>query len=62
MKLFDLLSRLCWALGLLSMLAAVIIKWRHLAGTLDIAPHTGFIVASTLFLCALATRDLLPKQ
>jgi hypothetical protein len=62
MKIYDVISRLCWGLGLLSMLAALVIKWRHLAGTLDIAPHTGFVVASALFLCALATRDMSRTQ
>ena len=58
MTIYRIISQLCWVLGILSMVAAVIIKWRQLAGTLNIAPHTGFIVAGALFLCVLATREM----
>lgn len=57
-QIYRLILPACWVLGLLSMLAGVIIKLAHLSGTLTIAPHTGFIVASAFFLCALATREI----
>ena len=57
-QIYRIVLRACWTLGLVSMLAAVIIKLAHLSATLTIAPHTGFIVASAFFLCALATREM----
>ncbi len=57
-QIYRLIAQLCWFLGLVSILAGVVIKLAHLAGTLAIAPHTGFEVAAALFLCALATRAM----
>ena len=57
-QIYRLIAQLCWFLGLLSIVAAVVIKFAHLAGTVAIAPHTGFEVAAALFLCALATRAM----
>lgn len=57
-QVYGVIFKLCWILGLLSMLAAVIIKLMHLSGTLTVAPHTGFIAAGAFFLCALATREM----
>ena len=57
-QIYRIMLPACWLLGLLSMLAAVIVKLAHLSATFTIAPHTGFIAAAAFFLCALATREL----
>ena len=57
-QIYRLLVPVCWGLGLVSMLAAVVIKLAHLSATLTVAPHTGFVVAGAFFLCALATREM----
>jgi hypothetical protein len=43
---------------LLSILVAVIIKLLQLEQRVRFKAHTGFIVAGTFFLCALATREM----
>ncbi|MDQ2920445.1 MAG: hypothetical protein M3R52_02340 [Acidobacteriota bacterium] len=50
--------QLSWWLGLLSILAAVIIKLLQLEQRVRVTGHTLFLVASTFFLCALATRAM----
>jgi hypothetical protein len=57
-QIYRILLPASWLLGLLSILAAVIVKLAHLSAALTIAPHTGFIVAGAFFLCALATREM----
>jgi len=57
-QIYRLIIPMCWGLGLVSMLAGVIIKLAHLSATVTIAPHTGFVVASAFFLCAIATREM----
>jgi hypothetical protein len=53
------LAETCWVLGLLSLLAGVVLKlvptWAEMLNT---APRGGLILASSLFLCALATREI----
>ncbi len=61
-QIYRIVFQLCWVLGLLSILAAVVIKLFGLSARLSIAPHTGFVVASALFLCALATREMQRTQ
>lgn len=61
-QIYRIVFQLSWALGLLSILAAVMIKLFGLSARLSIAPHTGFVVASALFLCALATREMQRAQ
>jgi hypothetical protein len=48
--------QLSWALGILSIVAAVVIKLAHMEPRVGVTAHTLFLVASTFFLCALATR------
>ena len=50
--------QISWALGILSLLSGFIIKLVQLETRLTVAGRTAFILAGTLFLCALATREL----
>ena len=57
-KIYDTLIRLSWALGLLSLLAAVVIRLLRLSGKLRVEPRTLLLLACAFFLCALATKAL----
>jgi hypothetical protein len=57
-QILRIVFTLSWWLGLLSMVAAVIVKLGQLEQRLTITGHTLFLVAGTLFLCALATREM----
>jgi hypothetical protein len=57
-QIYSLVFRLSWFLGLLSILAAVVIKLLQLEARVRVTGHTMFIVAAALFLCALATREM----
>ena len=57
-QVYDVLFKLTWVLGLLSILAALVIKLLHLESRLTVTSHTAFLVAGTFFLCALATREM----
>jgi hypothetical protein len=61
-QIYRILFQLSWGLGLLSILAAVVIKLFQLSERTNIAPRTGFVVASAFFLCALATREMQRAQ
>ena len=58
-RICRILAMTCWAFGLLSLPVAVLLKlapaW---AQGLDFSPRGGLVFASTLFLCALATREV----
>jgi hypothetical protein len=56
-KIYRMVSQSSWALGLLSILAAVIDRL-FLARRLRFEPRTFLILAITFFLCALATRAM----
>ena len=62
MQIYRIVCKLSWALGLLWILAGVVIKLAHLEARLTITSHTAFLVASTFFLCALATREMERSQ
>ena len=55
-QLLRLLIQLSWGLGLLSILAAVIVKFANLDSRVHVTGHTLFLVAGAFFLCTLATR------
>ena len=55
-QIYRIIFQLSWVLGLLSILIAVAIKLLHLEAKVTVTSHTMFIIAGTLFLCALATR------
>jgi hypothetical protein len=57
-KIYPLIIQLSWALGLLSIAAAVIAKLFRLSLKLRVEPSTLLLVACTFFLCALATKAL----
>jgi hypothetical protein len=52
------LFQLSWVLGLLSILAGVVVKLLHYESRASVTGRTLFIIASTFFLCALATREM----
>lgn len=58
-RICRILVELCWAGGLLSVVAAVVLKfmpaWRE---SLAVSPLGGLTLASALFLAALATREM----
>lgn len=58
-RIYQMLVGACWVVGLLSLLVSVILKlapaW---AQGLDFSPRGGLVFASSLFLCALATREV----
>lgn len=57
-QIYRIVFQLSWALGLLSILLAVAIKLLRIEATVTVNAHTGFVVAGTFFLCALATREM----
>ena len=57
-RLFRAVFQLSWALGVLSILAAVVVKLAQLETRATVTGHTLFLVAGTFFLCALATREM----
>lgn len=60
MKVYRIVSQLSWALGLLSLIAAVFAKVfveRVYAIPLPVEPRTMMLVACAFFLCTLATRE-----
>jgi hypothetical protein len=57
-QILRLVFQLSWWLGLLSMVAAVAVKLLQLEMKFAVTGHTLFLVASTFFLCALATREM----
>ena len=57
-QIYRIVSQSSWALGLASLLAAVIVRLFHLSPRLNIETRTFFILSCTLFLCALATRAI----
>jgi len=61
-QMYNVLFKLSWALGVLSMLTAVMIKLLHLEARLTVGSHTVFLVAGSFFLCALATREMQRSQ
>ena len=57
-QILRIVFQLSWWLGLLSIVAAVVIKLLQAEQRVHVAGHTLFLVAGTLFLCALATREM----
>jgi len=58
-RVFQVLLSVSWGLGLLSMaLGAAMKLFPALAETMRATPRGGIILAGTLFLCALATREM----
>lgn len=57
-RILRLVFQLSWLLGLLSIVAAVVVKFLAAEQRANVTGHTLFLVASTFFLCALATREM----
>ena len=57
-QIYGIVFRLSWLFGLLSILISVAIKVLQMEGRVRFTAHTGFVVAGTFFLCALATREM----
>jgi hypothetical protein len=57
-KLFQVVAQLSWLLGVLLLALAVVDKLMHMSLKLRVEPSTLLLAASTLFLCALATRAI----
>ena len=57
-QLLGGLFQLSWGLGLLSILAAIVVKLIHYETRLTVTGRTLFIIACAFFLCALATREM----
>jgi hypothetical protein len=56
--LLRILFQLSWFLGVLNIIIAVVVKLLRAEQTVHVTAHTLFLVASTFFLCALATREM----
>ena len=61
-QIYRIVFVLSWLLGLVGILAAVIVKLLVLEVRVQVTGHTLFLVASTFFLCALATREMQRTQ
>ena len=58
-RVYSSLTEVCWALGVLSLLAGVILKFVPiLQQRFGVDARSGLIFAGTLFLCALATEAM----
>ena len=57
-QVYRLVTQVSWLLGLLSLLAALLIKLLHLEAKVNITPSNAILGAAALFLCALATREM----
>lgn len=59
LRVYRILVGTCWALGLVSLVVALVLKlvpaWAQMLNT---TPRGGLILASTLFLCVLATQSV----
>ncbi|HSS20319.1 MAG TPA: hypothetical protein VLL54_09600 [Pyrinomonadaceae bacterium] len=57
-QLMRLVINLSWWLGILSVVAAVVIKLLQYEQRVHVTGHTLFLVATTFFLCVIATREM----
>jgi hypothetical protein len=58
-KIYRALFVGSWLLGVLSLLAAVVLRFSPATGArFDISPRGGIFIAVALFLCALASREM----
>jgi hypothetical protein len=57
-QVLRIVFQLSWWLGLLSIVLAVVVKLLQAEQQVTVTGHTLFLVASTFFLCALATREM----
>ena len=58
-RIYRMIVAISWGLGVLSTLIGVALKLApSLAERFNTTPRAGVIMAGTLFLCALATREM----
>jgi hypothetical protein len=58
-RVYRIIVKACWGLGVLSLVIGVAIKlFPSWALRLDTSPRGGLVLAAALFLCALATRAI----
>jgi len=57
-QLLRVVLQLSWWLGLLTMIAGVVVKLLRYEQRVTVTGHTLFLVAGTLFLCTIATRQM----
>jgi len=55
-SIYRIVAQVSWVLGLLILLLAIIDKLLHLSLKLRVEPSTLLLAATTMFLCAIATR------
>lgn len=57
-KVYGTVLEVCWALGLISLVAVFVLKLvPSLAAKVGMSPYGGAILAAALFLCVLATGE-----
>lgn len=57
-RLYRSVFQLSWVLGVLSIVAAFVVKFGRLEARATVTGRTLFIIAGTFFLCALASRAM----
>ena len=58
-KLYHAIFVASWLLGILSLLAAIVLRFIPATGArFDVSARGGIFVAMALFLCALASREM----
>lgn len=58
-RIYRMVFEVCWGLGVLSLLAAIVLRLAPtLALRLATSPRGGLLLAGVLFLCALTTREM----
>lgn len=57
-QFYRVVVQLSWWLGMLSLLAALVIRLADLTFKVNIQPRSMLLVAGVLFLCVLATRKV----
>jgi len=61
-RLYHLLTRVCWALGVLTLVTGVVVKFtpklKSFFDSMDTDPRGILIFAGVLFLCALASHAI----
>jgi len=57
-SIYRVVAQASWVLGLLILLLAMISKLLHLSMKLRVEPSTLLLAATTMFLCAIASRAM----
>jgi len=57
-SIYRVVAQASWVLGLLILLLAMVSKLLHLSMKLRVEPSTLLLAATTMFLCAIASRAM----